>query len=287
MVDSKKEYETDDEYSSENKAISDELKESEKTEDIYSKEELTENSDENSYSTTKSFEIEKLHIELDDDEDNNTLKNEEIDNSYSTSSKIKEFITTDLNKKIPLLLIIGIAIGLIFVLIGILMLSGGSDRVVDNVVFGENAASSVFFILIGFLLIGITIFKVFSKKNIFGGIFNTIGNFESSQNTNIQNKEEKIKTNNDINDASKSDDLKLIKTDIEFVEDEDFKRTVEINSDILSNNNNNNENSFNDSNNSQEHEDENDFTFKNNTENKNFDKDDNTIQTKLFEDYKD
>jgi hypothetical protein len=56
--------------------------------------------------------------------------------------------------------ILGAAIGLIFVISGLILITTSALRVVDNVIFGERAMFSVFLILIGLLILA----TVFSKK---------------------------------------------------------------------------------------------------------------------------
>ncbi|MGC9517137.1 MAG: hypothetical protein ACP5C3_05500 [Methanomicrobiales archaeon] len=60
--------------------------------------------------------------------------------------------------------IVILIIGLLLILFGIVFLSGSSEKVADNVVFGERAVLAVFVILIGVILVAISLaYKLLNK----------------------------------------------------------------------------------------------------------------------------
>ncbi|GAB6055371.1 hypothetical protein JCM15415_06870 [Methanobacterium movens] len=69
---------------------------------------------------------------------------------YKLEKKFKKHWQDDREKIIK---IAGISLGSIFIIAGALTLLGSSERVVDNVVFGERSVIAAFFIIIGFLII--------------------------------------------------------------------------------------------------------------------------------------
>gem|GEM_PF-2529677 len=69
---------------------------------------------------------------------------------YKLEEKFKEHWQNDREKIIK---IAGISLGSLFIIAGALTLLGSSERVIDNVVFGERSVIAAFFIIIGFLII--------------------------------------------------------------------------------------------------------------------------------------
>ena len=113
-------------------------------------------------------------------------ENENIHEELQLSSKIKETISKDSKRKFPILPILGLAIGILFIMIGTLVFLGNSDKVVDNVISGENSVLSVFIGFIGVIFISLSLLKIFSSRNPFGNVFNVIKDFESEDHGNTE-----------------------------------------------------------------------------------------------------
>jgi hypothetical protein len=113
-------------------------------------------------------------------------ENENIHEELQLSSKIKETISKDSKRKFPILPILGLAIGILFIMIGTLVFLGNSDKVVDNVISGENSVLSVFIGFIGVIFISLSLLKIFSSRNPFGNVFNVIKDFESEDQGNVE-----------------------------------------------------------------------------------------------------
>lgn len=64
----------------------------------------------------------------------------------------------------------GIIISVLLILSGIYLMMSSTEKVADNVVFGEKAVFSVFLILIGILIIAIVFAYKFLNKSFFKGI---------------------------------------------------------------------------------------------------------------------
>lgn len=102
------------------------------------------------------------------------------------------------SRKSKILMGIGICIGLLFILLGAIMMMGSADRVADNVIFGEKEVFSVFLILIGALLIACSFAYKFLGKSFFEGIDNDIETYDktSSDSTKANIKKDNINRNN-------------------------------------------------------------------------------------------
>ena len=129
-------------------------------------------------------------------------------------SKIKEIIFEDSERKFHILPISGLAIGILFIIMGILIFLGNSDKVVDNVSFGETSSASVLIGFVGIILLALSLLKMFPNEKIFGNIFNLIQDFESETNENNQDTENNKKTKvnkNDETDSKSQDEDGIIK----------------------------------------------------------------------------
>lgn len=132
------------------------------------------------------------------------ISNEKDSNEKSSDSgisaqlnKIKLLIQDDRQKLITL---IGLAAGIILILIGIYFLFGTSDKVADNVVFGERSVSSALFIIIGLLIIaGVYAPKIIGKTS-FDGIYQEMRVVENDENESSDSKE-KNETNLESNES--------------------------------------------------------------------------------------
>ncbi|PKL67201.1 MAG: hypothetical protein CVV28_07300 [Methanobacteriales archaeon HGW-Methanobacteriales-1] len=105
-------------------------------------------------------------------QNNSTYSKEFIgaNDSKSSFSRIKvkfnQFKTSIQKDRQKLFTMIGLAVAVIMILLGISFLFGTSDKVSDNVVFGEKSVTSAFFVIIGLLIIaGIYAPKIIGKTS--------------------------------------------------------------------------------------------------------------------------
>lgn len=161
-------------------------------------------------------EIEKCVVDNESKEENNeNNKNFEeikIDNEFLIFSKADEVLENDSRRKFSFLLIIGSILGLILVVIGIFLMLGTSERVVDTVVSGEIGTISIFIIFLGIVILNLSIFKFFSRK---GPISETFDNIHDLQLLDEDEHYEKIK-NEDKKDSKTNSDLIDENHDIEL-----------------------------------------------------------------------
>ncbi|MDI6643806.1 MAG: hypothetical protein QME14_02015 [Methanobacteriaceae archaeon] len=67
-----------------------------------------------------------------------------------------------------------LVIGILLIIFGIIVLSGSSEKVADNVVFGERAVLAVFIILIGIVVVSIAMAYKLLNKTFLDKLFNDI-----------------------------------------------------------------------------------------------------------------
>ncbi|MDL2246219.1 hypothetical protein LJB96_01230 [Methanobrevibacter sp. OttesenSCG-928-K11] len=111
--------------------------------------------------------------------DDEVLESEKLDEDdddelYNQLNKI----TTLKIKNVSFISILGIVLGVVFIISAIFVISGGSDRIVDNVVSGEVNGTGVFLLFIGIILLIFSTYKGFSLKNPFGDLASSIDNLE-------------------------------------------------------------------------------------------------------------
>jgi uncharacterized membrane protein len=90
----------------------------------------------------------------------------------------------------PILAIVSLVLGIIFIISSIIVFNAGTDRLVDNVVSGENRGLVVFLIFIGILLIIYGIYKIFNFKNPFESMFESMEENETNELIKSEEKEE-------------------------------------------------------------------------------------------------
>lgn len=76
--------------------------------------------------------------------------------------------------------IIGILLGVFLLSMSVLRFFGGSERIFDNVVSGENSVIGIIFLFLGVIILVYSIYKAFSLKNPFGDLALSIDNLEKS-----------------------------------------------------------------------------------------------------------
>ena len=148
--------------------------------------------------------IEAVNLENDAEIDENfiieTDINEKIDKESQVVNKasgyedaINENFDNMVNFKIgekPILAIVSLILGIIFIIASVIVLNSGTDRIVDNVVSGENNFLVVLLIIIGALLIIYGLFKILNVKNPFDSMFDSM-NEDEEPDEKLQKAEEK------------------------------------------------------------------------------------------------
>ena len=148
--------------------------------------------------------IEAINLEDDAQIDENfiieTDINEKIDKESQVVNQasgyedaINENFDNMVNLKIgekPILAIVSLILGIIFIVASVIVFNSGTDRIVDNVVSGENNFLVVLLIIIGALLIIYGLFKILNVKNPFDSMFDSM-NEDEEPDEKLQKAEEK------------------------------------------------------------------------------------------------
>lgn len=148
--------------------------------------------------------IEAINLEDDAQIDENfiieTDINEKIDKESQVVNQasgyedaINENFDNMVNFKIgekPILAIVSLILGIIFIVASVIVFNSGTDRIVDNVVSGENNFLVVLLIIIGALLIIYGLFKILNVKNPFDSMFDSM-NDDEEPTEKLQKAEEK------------------------------------------------------------------------------------------------
>ena len=126
--------------------------------------------------------------------------NEKLDNKSQIVSEpkgleneINESFDNIVNTKIgekPIFAVISLILGIIFIISSIIVFNSGTERIVDNVVSGENHFLVVSLIIIGALLIIYGAFKIFNIKNPFQSMFDSMEEDEKEELNKVEEKEE-------------------------------------------------------------------------------------------------
>lgn len=138
---------------------------------------------------------EALNLEEDAEIDENfiieTNINEKLDEGLPVINEPREFegdITENfdnlVNIKIgekPVLAIISLILGIIFIVSSVVVYNSGTERIIDNVVSGENNFLVVILIIIGVLLIIYGVFKIFNIKSPFDKMIDSINEIEDEK----------------------------------------------------------------------------------------------------------
>ena len=108
-------------------------------------------------------------------------------------NEINESFDNIVNTKIgekPIFAVISLILGIIFIISSIIVFNSGTERIVDNVVSGENHFLVVSLIIIGALLIIYGAFKIFNIKNPFQSMFDSMEEDEKEELNKVEEKEE-------------------------------------------------------------------------------------------------
>ncbi len=122
--------------------------------------------------------------------------------------KFNQFKTSIQEDRQKLFTMIGLLLAVILILLGISFLFGTSDKVSDNVVFGEKSVTSAFFVIIGLLIIaGIYAPKIIGKTS-FDNIYQEMKGVEekSSKKDGTDSKADDLK-NNHLSKESENEKL--------------------------------------------------------------------------------
>ena len=117
--------------------------------------------------------------------------NEKIDGQSQVINKPSDFedtinenfdsmVNIKIGKK-PVLAIISLILGIIFIVSSVIVYNAGTDRIVDNVVSGENNFLVVILIIIGALLIIYGLIRLLNVKNPFESMFESMDDVEETE----------------------------------------------------------------------------------------------------------
>ncbi|MEE1128860.1 MAG: topoisomerase IV [Methanobrevibacter sp.] len=120
-------------------------------------------------------------------ESENQLNEENLDSDEEFDDdiivgEISENFDNVINAKIgrtPVLGIVSTVLGLILIVIGAIVYSSRSERIVDNVISGESSFITVIFIVFGLLLLIYGLYKVIGLKNPLENISNSIDSLDN------------------------------------------------------------------------------------------------------------
>lgn len=120
-------------------------------------------------------------------------KSQVVNQASGYEDAINENFDNMVNFKIgekPILAIVSLILGIIFIIASVIVFNSGTDRIVDNVVSGENNFLVVLLIIIGALLIIYGLFKILNVKNPFDSMFDSMNENEEPDEK-LQKAEEK------------------------------------------------------------------------------------------------
>jgi multisubunit Na+/H+ antiporter MnhG subunit len=148
-------------------------------------------------------------------------KKTELNSITERFNHYKTLIQEDRKRFIALMCV---GVGIVLILLGISLLFGNSEKVSDNVVFGERSVTSAFFIIAGLLIIAAVYAPKIIGKTSFDGIYQEMKGVEddsSSKKERNNSKEDDIK-DNQLTEETKTEDKKnTVKTEIS---EEDLKK---------------------------------------------------------------
>ena len=117
------------------------------------------------------------------------IVNEPKDLENGINESFDNIVNTKIGEK-PILAVISLILGIIFIISSIIVFNSGTERIVDNVVSGENHFLVVSLIIIGVLLIIYGAFKIFNIKNPFQSMFDSMEEDEKDELNKVEEKEE-------------------------------------------------------------------------------------------------
>ena len=117
------------------------------------------------------------------------IVNEPKDLENEINESFDNIVNTKIGEK-PIFAVISLILGIIFIISSIIVFNSGTERIVDNVVSGENHFLVVSLIIIGALLIIYGSFKIFNIKNPFQSMFDSMEEDEKEELNKVEEKEE-------------------------------------------------------------------------------------------------
>lgn len=117
------------------------------------------------------------------------IVNEPKDLENEINESFDNIVNTKIGEK-PIFAVISLILGIIFIISSIIVFNSGTERIVDNVVSGENHFLVVSLIIIGALLIIYGAFKIFNIKNPFQSMFDSMEEDEKDELNKVEEKEE-------------------------------------------------------------------------------------------------
>lgn len=133
----------------------------------------------------------------------------------SVTQRFNHYITLIQEDRQKFIVMVGLGVGIILILLGISLLFGTSDKVSDNVVFGERSVTSAFFIIAGLLLIAAVYAPKIIGKTSFDGMYQEMKGVEADNSSKKEknNSKEEDSKNNSLNEI-KSENNSSVKTEI-------------------------------------------------------------------------
>ena len=116
------------------------------------------------------------------------IVNEPKDLENEINESFDNIVNTKIGEK-PIFAVISLILGIIFIISSIIVFNSGTERIVDNVVSGENHFLVVSLIIIGALLIIYGAFKIFNIKNPFQSMFDSMEEDEKEELNKVEEKE--------------------------------------------------------------------------------------------------
>ncbi len=116
------------------------------------------------------------------------IVNEPKDLENEINENFDNIVNTKIGEK-PIFAVISLILGIIFIISSIIVFNSGTERIVDNVVSGENHFLVVSLIIIGALLIIYGAFKIFNIKNPFQSMFDSMEEDEKDELNKVEEKE--------------------------------------------------------------------------------------------------
>ena len=116
------------------------------------------------------------------------IVNEPKDLENEINESFDNIVNTKIGEK-PIFAVISLILGIIFIISSIIVFNSGTERIVDNVVSGENHFLVVSLIIIGALLIIYGAFKTFNIKNPFQSMFDSMEEDEKDELNKVEEKE--------------------------------------------------------------------------------------------------
>ena len=117
------------------------------------------------------------------------IVNEPKDLENEINESFDNIVNTKIGEK-PIFAVISLILGIIFIISSIIVFNSGTERIVDNVVSGENHFLVVSLIIIGALLIIYGAFKIFNIKNPFQSMFDSMEEDKKDELNKVEEKEE-------------------------------------------------------------------------------------------------